>query len=90
MCNQNVRQYICGCLKQERFQQCEALVGIPYRCLNITRVTIGHAPYPCATHLMPVDLRAVATLAAAARNEYKPEDEEGAVAVGEQKNSHKK
>ncbi|TID26898.1 hypothetical protein E6O75_ATG01391 [Venturia nashicola] len=56
MCHQNLRQYTCGCLKPEHFHQCRQLQGTPYRCENITKVTIvSTAPFPCATHLTPLN-----------------------------------
>lgn len=54
MCIQHNCRYTCGCLKQERFMQCDAHVGIDRRCQTITPITIAVATHMCATDLFPV------------------------------------
>ncbi|RDI82932.1 hypothetical protein Vi05172_g7216 [Venturia inaequalis] len=65
MCYQDICQHACGCLKQERFHQCQQLVGTPYRCMIVTRVYVVNAPFVCATHLTPISPAELAAMNAA-------------------------
>jgi hypothetical protein len=55
MCEQDYRQYTCGCKKMEEYRQCSERLGTNVKCSPVTPVKLPDSQHMCTKHMVKPD-----------------------------------